>query len=221
VGTHLHVTYAVSRQPERFLISCAVALLGAACDANVVIGAKWSLSEAGAGSQMGGGGALNSAGAPDGVLAGAAGDDSGFGGASARDREWCAVAPWLDAPVVFSGEDGSVIPAGSYWLTYVSGAQIHDVDIGYEVTGHYYGKNALEAGHHLFSGDRPETSVTHVWLADAGLATGATLAAVEQANRGHHWPLELPAGELRITLYDDDYHDNSGPGSKLCIVPAP
>jgi hypothetical protein len=47
------------------------------------------------------------------------------------------------------------------------------------------------------------------------------IAQVERANRGHTWPFEHAGGELEITLYDDDYHDNSGPGSRFCIVPKP
>jgi len=113
------------------------------------------------------------------------------------------------------------MPAGSYIITYVSGAQIHDVDTGYEVTGHYFGKNMIQAGHHLFTGDSPETGATSLWLDGTGLTSGGSIADVELANHGHTWPLQHTGGELRITLYDDDYHDNSGPGSRLCIAAAP
>ena len=45
---------------------------------------------------------------------------------------------------------------------------------------------------------------------------------VEAANSGHTWAYEQAvASEVRITLLDDDYRDNSGPGSRFCITPKP
>jgi hypothetical protein len=216
---------------QRFLILAGVFSLAAACDPNVVIGAKWIRDDGGLGGQVSSGGTLSSAGGGSGgtetVSVGASGsgeggvpEAGGAGGAPAVREEWCATAPWLNKPVSFTNDNGDVIPSGSYVISYVSGAQIHDLDIGYEVTGHYFGKNALEAGHHVFSGQSPETGSTSLWLIDTGLVAGGSLAEVEQANRGHTWPLEHAGGELFITLYDDDYHDNSGPGSRLCISSA-
>ena len=64
--------------------------------------------------------------------------------------------------------------------------------------------------------------MSRLWLDENGIAgSGGTIAEVEDANRGHTWPLEHAGGEVRITLYDDDYHDNVGPGSRFCITPAP
>lgn len=223
---------------ERFLLFSALTVVPSACDPNVVIGAKWNLTEGAAGGQVGAAGSVSGGGVGSGgsaaePVAGTSGDDeggtsgigpdtgsAGAGGAPSMD-EWCATAPWVNAPEKFIGDPGSVIPAGSYLLVYVSGAQIHDVDIGYEVTRHYTGKNGIEAGHHLFSGESPETGATSVWLDEVGIVgAGGTIAEVERANRGHTWPFEHAGGELEITLYDDDYHDNSGPGSRFCIVPA-
>lgn len=136
--------------------------------------------------------------------------------------EWCATAPWVNAPVRFTSNDGDVLAEGSYVITYVSGAQIHDPEIGYEVTRHYYIKTTLEAGHHFFSGESPETGATSLWLDQEGVVGfGGTIAEVEAANRGHTWPLEHAGGELYVTLYDDDYRDNLGPGSRFCISAAP
>jgi hypothetical protein len=138
-----------------------------------------------------------------------------------QPQQWCATAPVVNEPVMFDGESGSVIPADSYLITYVSGAQIHDLDIGYEVTDWYYGKNMLEAGHHVFSGVAPGQGSTDVWLDEEGIVgSGGSIAEVEAANRGHTWSFEHAGGELRITLFDDDYHDNSGPGSRFCITKA-
>ena len=214
---------ALSGNLQRFLMLSAFAGF-AACDPNVVIGAKWSLTEGGASAgPVGTAGAGASAGGSGGeALAGMSGD-GGAGGAPSVD-EWCATAPWVNEPVKFIGDSGAIIPVGSYLLRYVSGAQIHDVDLGYEVTRHYYPKTGIEAGHHLFSGESPETGATSLWLDEVGLVStspGATIAQVERANRGHTWPFEHAGGELQITLYDDDYHDNSGPGSRFCIVPKP
>lgn len=222
------------------LFLSGAAALAAACDPNVVIGAKWRVDrgdDAGPGGQAGSGGSdggtVSGGGGtePEVALAGASGAadggaaGAGAGGAPALGDEWCATAPWVNSPVQFTSDtgndDGDVIPAGSYWVTYVSGAQIHDLDIGYGVTRHYYGENGIKAGHHIFSGDSPETGATSLWLDDSGITGwGGTIAEVEEANRGHTWPLEHAGGELYITLYDDYYGDNSGPGSRFCIVPA-
>lgn len=176
----------------RYLVLLSgLASLLAACDPNVVIGASWNVELAGGGAS----------------------------GAPASEPAWCATAPWVNAPVRFTAEEGDVIPPGSYVITYLSGAQIHDLDIGYEVTRHYYIKTTIEAGHHVFSGDSPETGATSLWLDQEGIVGfGGTIAEVEAANRGHTWPLEHAGGELYITLYDDDYRDNSGPGSHFCIT---
>lgn len=136
----------------------------------------------------------------------------------ARWGEWCATAPIRNSPVSFEAEHGGVVIApGSYEVVYVSGAQIHDPDLGYEVTDDYYGKESLQAGHHLFSGESPESGATHLWLRDEGLVFGGAIQDVEDANRGHSWPLEHRGGELYVTLYDDFYDDNSGPGVRFCI----
>lgn len=227
---------------QRLSILSGIAVVLAACDPNVLIGAKWSVQDAGAAGQVGvagvgsggGGGAgagVGGAGAAAGseaaagagAAAGEAGAPSaGAGGMPAVD-EWCATAPWVNEPVLFTSEAGSAIPAGTYLITYVSGAQIHDLDIGYEVTDWYFGKNSLQAGHHVFSGESPEAGATTFWLDEEGITgSGGTIAEVEAANRGHTWQLpEHAGGELRITLYDDDYDDNSGPGTRFCIRPAP
>lgn len=143
--------------------------------------------------------------------------NKGGGGEPARIEEWCATAPVDGTVAMFSSENGEVIPAGSYWLFYVSGAQIHDTDIGYEVTGHYWGKAGIEAGHHVYSGEKPDSTGTHSWLTSEGLVTADSVAKVEAANRGHTWELEHAGGSLRIELYDDVYGDNSGPGSHFCL----
>ncbi len=214
----------VSANPQRFLILSGL-LAVAACDPNVVIGARWGLTEGDAGGQVGAAGSVSGGGLGAGGASGAEGlaGEGGAGGAPSVEQ-WCATAPWVNEPVKFAGDSGNIIPAGSYLLVYESGAQIHDVDIGYEVTRHYYPKNGMEAGHHLFSGESPETGATSLWLDEVGLVAtspGATIAQVERANRGHTWPFEHAGGELEITLYDDDYHDNSGPGSRFCIVAKP
>lgn len=132
--------------------------------------------------------------------------------------EWCADAPWQNEPVEFRNEAGGVvIPPGDYQLAYVSGAQIHDPDVGYEVTDNYYGKQGLEAGHHVFSGASPKTSATSVWLTDSDLVFGGSIRDVEEANRGYGWPLSHEGGELYVTLFDDYYDDNKGPGVRLCL----
>lgn len=174
------------------LLSCA-AICVAACDPNVVIGARWTLEEG---------------------MAGEAGTPA---------ESWCATAPWRgNDPVLFSGEHGSDIAAGNYLVTYVSGAQIHDNRIGYEVTDYYFGDGGLHAGHHIFSGDSPETGATSLWLDEEGIvASGGTIAEVEAGNRGHSWPLEHAGGELFVTLYDDVFNDNSGPGTRFCIAAVP
>jgi hypothetical protein len=180
---------------QHLLIVSSFAALAGACDPNVVIGARWSLEQA----------------------AGA-----GQGGAPEQGPAWCATAPWVNNPARFISDDGEAIPPGSYVITYMSGAQIHDLNIGYEVTRHYYIKGTFEAGHHIFSGESPETGATSLWLDQEGIGGfGGTIPEVEAANRGHTWSLEHAGGELSITLYDDDYHDNSGPGSRFCITAAP
>lgn len=196
-GTHDRTgSTAVLSRLQRFLIHGGVAALTAACDANVVIGARLSLTEAGSAGQAGM-------------------EGSGV-------EEWCATSPWDGTSAPFEADSGNVIPAGRYLITYVSGAQRHDPDIGYEVTGHYYGTNGLQAGHHVFSGDSPETGATSLWLDEVGImGAGGTIAQVEAANRGHTWPLRHAGGELYVVLYDDDYHDNQGPGTRLCITVAP
>lgn len=212
--------------PQRFRRYLALGSLAAlaACDPNILIGSKLrpgGPDEAGgpSGVVTGGGGGGGNAVSGGGSVSGGA---SGAGGAPDVTEAWCATSPWLDVPAAtFSGDSGTVIPAGSYVLTYVSGAQIHDAAIGYEVTRHYYAKGGLEAGHHLFSGDSPETGATSQWLDQIGIvAYGGTIEEVEAANRGHTWPLQHAGGELHITLYDDDYHDNSGPGSHFCLTAA-
>jgi hypothetical protein len=204
----------------------------------VVIGARKHLIEGGLGGQVASGGTATAgafgagtgghggtaAAAGSDAVAGAAGDGdaAGAGGAPPLRVEWCATAPWLNNPVKFTSDEGNIIPAGKYIITYVSGAQIHDVSIGYEVTNHYYVKQTIEAGHHFFSGESPETGATSLWLDQVGIVgAGGTLAQVEAANRGHTWPLTHAGGELYVTLYDDDYHDNVGPGSRFCISAAP
>jgi hypothetical protein len=220
---------------QRLLILSGLAALPAACDPNVVIGARWSLTEAGSG------GVVNSAGTDSTApTAGTGGTGSGGetaqggasgegdGGASAgaggepNQGEWCATSPWDGTSAKFDSDDGNIIPAGRYVITYVSGAQLHDPDIGYEVTRHYYyGVNGLEAGHHIFSGENPETGATSLWLDETGIVgAGGTIAQIEAANRGHTWPLRHAGGELQVVLYDDDYHDNKGPGTRFCVTPA-
>lgn len=206
-----------------------------ACDPNVLIGARWNVSEAGgggqaatAGSASGGSSAGTTAGSAarseggDAVAGSSAAGEGGAGGAAPAPR-WCVTAPWLNSPARFTSEDdtGDALPAGDYVLEYEGGAQIHDGKIGYEVTGHYYGMNGILAGHHLFSGASPETGTTQLWLEDTGLVTGGTLAHIEAANFGHTWSFKHVAdGELFITLYDDVYEDNKGPGTRFCITAA-
>lgn len=212
-------------------------LAATACDPNVMIGARWNRLTAGAGGEVsaagttpggsggGAGTAVTSGGTSDvgdgGALAlpGGAAGEAGAGGAPAVEQ-WCVTAPWLNKPVVFKGEAGNVIPAGKYLIRYMGGAQRHDGNIGFEVTGQYY-LNGANNGHHIFSGSSPETGATHLWLDDVGLITGDSVDDVEQANHGHTWPLDHAGGELSITLYDDIYTDNVGPGTKLCIEHAP
>lgn len=221
------------------LIWGSVAALVAACDPNVVIGAKkWRAGAGEPGGQAGVGGGLPSTGGVSGgggesetggtetSLAGAsgAGDEAGAGGVGAGGMPpladpWCATAPWVNTPVEFTRAEGDEMPAGNYVVTYISGAQIHDLEIGYEVTARYY-QGTLEAGHHIFSGDSVETGATKLWLTSDTLTPGVTVAAVEAANQGHTWPLVHAGGALRITLYDNVYNDNSGPGSVFCIAPA-
>lgn len=215
-----------------------MAALAAACDPNVVIGARLHLAEAGAGAQVamagstsdsGSGGATAGSGAAGGSAgnespaAGAAGEggmpSAGAGGAPGV-AGWCATSPVDGKAATFASDDGTVIPAGSYSITYVSGAQIHDADIGYEVTRHYYA-DGLEAGHHVYSGDSPKPG-TSIWLDEVGVGgAGGTIAEIEALNYGHSWPYEHAGGELRVVLIDDDYRDNKGPGTRFCVIHAP
>ncbi len=214
---------------QRLLILTGVPALLAACDPNVVIGAKWRLEQpavaggAGSGVMAGGAGAV-AAGGTEAVAAGTSGaseaGSAGAGGEAGATEQWCATSPWVKGSAPFTGDSGNVIAAGSYLIKYVSGAQIHDLDIGYEVTDWYYGKSGLEAGHHVYSGESPATGATSLWLDETGIVSGGSIEEVEAANRGHTWPLEHAGGELFITLYDDDYGDNSGPGVRFCVTAA-
>jgi hypothetical protein len=225
---------------SRFLGAAIFIVLTAAsaCDPNVLIGERWlkaggAAGEPGAAGLATGGGGSSAGSSVAGSGGSEAGDtgrggsatnaagEAGAGGAPPDPERWCATAPWLNKPVVFIGPNGKVIPPGSYVVTYVGGAQKHDGKIGYEVTGHYFGKNGILAGHHIFSGSSPETGTTSVWLEDTGLIPGDSVEDVEQSNRGHTWPLQHTGGELSITLYDDVYEDNLGPGTQLCISAAP
>jgi hypothetical protein len=219
------------------LFAGALALL-TSCDPNVVIGAKWHVEAAASGGSAGqaamatGGGGNGGKPAEGGdsgtagssALGGSAGEAgeagaAGTGGAP-NPPAWCVLAPWLNTPALFTSEAGNEIPAGHYRVLYMSGAQVHDPKLGYEVTRKYFGTGAIQAGHHIYSGDNPETGTTSLWLTDDGLTNASSVAAVEAANKEHSWALEHQVtGELRITLYDDDYHDNTGPGTQLCITP--
>jgi hypothetical protein len=233
---------AVSPNPLRLATLLGVTALTASCEPNVLIGAKLLRDDEGVGGQVGasgspsvGGTVSGSAGSgaettggdmTDGGDAGAPGAGLGGGGAGGAPStpEWCATASWLNEQRLFESttDTDNVLPAGSYVVKYVSGAQIHDVNIGYEVTAHYTGKNMIEAGHHIYSGESPEKGSTSSWLSATGLVPGGTIADVEEKNKGHTWALEHPqAGELFVILYDDVYEDNSGPGTRYCIAPAP
>lgn len=224
---------------QLLLVLGGVAALTAACDPNVVIGAKWRVpggeggGQAGVGGVVtggvgGGGGDGDSGGSEVGPGGAGGADEAGAGGAMAGAggepplEKWCATAPWLNNPVDFANENGNPneIPAGSYVITYLSGAQLHDVDIGYEVTARYY-QGTLEAGHHIYNGDSLETATTKLWLTSDTLTPAATVEAVEAANFGHTWPLTHTGGVLHITLIDNVYSDNKGPGSRFCISAAP
>ena len=226
---------------QRFLIPYALAALAQACDPNVVIGARSNLAEAGAGAQVavagstsesdsgggkvGSGGVGGSSAGSEVQAAGAAGDRDASAGAAGAGGEagvagWCATSPVDGKSATFSSDDGTVIPPGNYSITYISGAQIHDADIGYEVTRHYY-LDGLEAGHHVYSGDSPKPG-TSIWLDEVGLAgTGSTIAEIEALNSGHVWPYEHAGGELHVVLFDNDYRDNRGPGTHFCVTAAP
>lgn len=230
-------------RPQRFLIPCGLVALAAACDPNVVIGARLSLAEAGSGAQVtaagsssesGSGGANGGFGNAGGSSAGgeaqpagapgeggaSAGAGAGGAGGAAGVAGWCATSPVDGKSATFTSDDGTVIPAGSYSITYISGAQIHDADIGYEVTRHYY-LDGLEAGHHVYSGDSPKQG-SSIWLDEVGVGgAGGTIAEIEALNYGHIWPYEHAGGELRVVLFDNDYRDNKGPGTHFCVVPAP
>lgn len=235
-GVHDRLGLVVSSKALRGVVLGGLAA-AAACDPNVLIGERWHVAAGAAGqtsvagaTAVGGGGSSagtdaavgGTAEAGDAAMAGAlAGGEAGAAGAPAVEPpKWCATAPWKNTPVTFTSDDvGNVIPAGNYTIMYMGGAQIHDASIGYEVTGHYTRNNVL-AGHHIFSGTSPETGTTHLWLDDTGLVTGGTIAHIEATNFEHTWALEHHGGELAITLYDDVYDDNQGPGSKFCISPA-
>ena len=221
-----------SKRAGLVVIPSAVVVLLASCDPNVVIGAKWYEqgghdSQTGAAGALatgnaGGGGSVGGIGGTATAVAGAPGADEG-GAAGAPPGVppiWCAIAPWLNTPATFTSATGNYIPAGSYVIRYESGAQLHQPVMGYEVTAHYLVPNGLQAGHHIYSGESVETGATSLWLDDQGLVSGSTVADVENSNRGHTWPLEHAGGELHITLYDNDYHDNLGPGSRLCVSAA-
>jgi hypothetical protein len=153
----------------------------------------------------------------------ASGPSPGDADAGNRSGTYCAVAPWTNSPTAFATTDGrGTIPAGTYTLRYVSGAQIHDASEGYEVTTHYVAANNIEAGHHLFNGASPETSSTSVWLDGTGLVGSLpTVADVEQQNAGHTWTFQHAGGPLLVTFYDDYYGDNQGPGTLLCLDVSP
>jgi hypothetical protein len=155
-------------------------------------------------------------------------------GASAVD-EFCVTAPWTDSPAQFVAASGAtILPAGTYTLRYMGGAQSHDDEdewaggcgeapgaspTCYEVTAHY-AIDGLEAGHHIYNGTDPVSSTTSVWLdADGLVGNLPSVAAVEQANAGHTWPLTTTGGPLFITYYDNDYGGNVGPGSRFCLDP--
>lgn len=223
---------------QLLLISAGAAALAAACDPDVVIGARWNLAEAGAGAQVAtagttsdsrGGGAKGGSASAGGssagseaVAAGVAGDggvSSAGAGGEPGVAGWCATSPVDGKSATFTSDDGTVIPAGAYAITYISGAQIHDVDIGYEVTRHYY-LDGLEAGHHVYSGDSPKPG-TSIWLDEVGIGgAGSSIAEIEALNYGHIWPYEHAGGELHVVLIDNDYRDNKG-GTRFCVVPAP
>ena len=136
--------------------------------------------------------------------------------------DFCVVAPWNDSPEQFVSSTGATsIPAGAYTLRYVGGAQNHDeyqqYGGNYEVSAHY-AIDGLEAGHHIYDGADPYSSVTSVWLDTSGLVGDLPdVATVESTNAGHTWPIALAGGPLFVTYYDNDYSDNIGPGTELCI----
>jgi len=141
---------------------------------------------------------------------------------STGPTDFCVVAPWTDSPQQFVSSTGATtLPGGTYTLRYVGGAQNHDeyhlYGGAYEVTAHYP-IDGLEAGHHLYDGADPYSSTTSVWLDASGLVGDLPdVASVEKANAGHTWPITLAGGPLYITYYDNDYSDNIGPGTQLCI----
>jgi hypothetical protein len=223
---------------QLFLIPAGAAAFAAACDPNVVIGARLSLAEAGAGAQVatagttsdsgsggangGSAGAGGSSAGSEATAAGASGDggvSSAGAGGEPGVAGWCATSPVDGTSATFTSDGGTVIPAGAYSITYISGAQIHDADIGYEVTRHYY-LDGLEAGHHVYGGDSPQPG-TSIWLDEVGIVgAGSTIAEIEALNYGHVWPYEHAGGELHVVLFDNDYRDNKG-GTRFCVVTAP
>ncbi len=171
----------------------------------------------------------NDAGTPMGSDAGTAGDAGApvtGQSLSTGPADFCVVAPWNDTPQQFVSSTGATtIPAGSYTLRYVGGAQNHDEYQQYggnfEVSANYM-INGLEAGHHLYDGASPETSVTSIWLDATGLIGDLPdVATVQIDNAGHTWPVTLAGGPLFVTYYDNEYDDNIGPGTQLCIDTAP
>ncbi|MFI5300354.1 MAG: hypothetical protein ACHREM_19880 [Polyangiales bacterium] len=152
---------------------------------------------------------------------------------STGPADFCVVAPWLNTPQQFVSASGATtIPAGTFTLRYVGGAQSHD-DLDeyaggcgekagvsptcFEVTAHYL-IAGLQAGHHIYDGADPGSSTTSVWLDGTGTVGNLPdVASVEKANAGHTWPITLAGGPLYITFLDNDYGGNVGPGTQLCI----
>ncbi len=159
-------------------------------------------------------------------------------GISTGPNDFCVVAPWTDDPQPFVSSDGSTnIPAGTYSVRYVGGAQSHDAMDQYaggcgeqpgdfptcfEVTAHY-DAFGIEAGHHIYNGANPYSadSTTSFWIDGITVGNLPTVAAVEQANVGHTWTLAHAGGPLFITYYDNDYGGNVGPGTQFCIDASP
>ena len=173
--------------------------------------------DGGRASEGGNAGAGGSAGTGD---SGSAGSSSGGAGSglSTGPGDFCVVAPWTNAPAQFTSESGTTnLPAGTYTLRYLGGAQIHDATEGYEVSSHY-DIGGIQAGHHIYNGSDPSSSSTSIWL-DPSNTVGSlpSVAAAEQANAGSTWTIQVTAGPLFITYYDNDYSDNQGPGSQFCI----
>lgn len=238
---------AVPPSLRRSSIFLGVIAVLAACEPNVLIGAKYNHDGDGLGGQVGVSGSASFGGSVSGSPAGGvdmggsetgdageggaagAGMAGAAGGAGMPAQEWCATSAVLNEPRKFESTSGDdhVIPAGDYIVKYMSGAQLHDPNIGWEVTGHYTGMNMLKAGIHIYSGESVETGATSLWLDATGLITAKTVAEVEEKNAGHTWPLtQVESAELWVVLYDDIYTDNKGTDNSIngvhyCIVPAP